>query len=1263
MKYKRFPRALLVLLVLGLTLVPPLWADMSDPSGHRTIRGSDVSPVGGVASVGGSLNLAAGSRPPAHLTRQDYQAIYAEAQPLLARGRQFRLEEISIVPADTITNALKNYSDFNSGEFFYAFCADYDHLEAHGDCPPTDPEYGLPRENIRDGLFRSLELYANLLAAPSHVTMQVQGQSVPVAEIGRRGVLSATREIAHAHLIFGNEFLIDATDYRFSASAVNADLIIGEELDQLEMGLQQFRLATELMVYAFTTPLGGEVRDRTVADHYLGDYFTSQEFELFGVASSRMMTTLGEMAVRYRLLGQEDKALALYDQAYTTQYMQAIALAQQALQADADYLQNGSWEMLNNLSQMRERAQALRDGLDPFGFSADYVPLQSYEHLLELTEGLAGSTGLLATARDLEDQAREAQRTFDANATAMDTELDNLSVAYDDALFDLCGETDDDYETCTGGLMAQNRSALIEANQRVALAWQRAENVVSQIEIEEERAGQVIDVTLGLGQEIAAIELAIGKLESYRLSHSEITSSENQIHTGVEIGRRQYTQVEASVCLDLNPLKLGGGITVKGGVEMYLDANFGYNYSKTWINSSELKWDPNAQVIRGYQGVQALKEAEAQATIEGANSAAVIKNLLLQQSEQLLEVEIALEAFNKAAAEHNHLAQRYSRLLNKRALAVNRVIRHNSHLVNPAYRIMRDTLTVQAAEANAQAAQFAYLTARAAEYDLLTPYPEIDEVFKARTANDLRVFLDDLKVWYQAADLPGQLNRYPYTLSLARDVMGLTDENLDPQGALSSEALEQLRDERFQEILQQYILEDTLQFEFGTSLDQRRTENQYLFSPNIWVNRIAGVSTPLSENQGISVNIVTGQSDDVGRPEVVLTHAGQASYRDAMGGIVHYDPGTAAPVGYVLPAGLNPPNTTVVLLPGINGSGGVANAGLVNRSVAASRWILRIPAASKGNLDYRQIQDIEIYLDSTGRALPGREQSAQTDAARLQAGLALAPFNTAERPTVEAPVVVSSAGSAPRATLNDTAVISGAYRGNVVISRPLPIALQVLGFDLFGPSTGSGQATLSGTVNTTYTAMYSGHIGLHGDVDGVSFTLASDLINTDVAGRPVQQRFTLTGQAEEGGQVLQGDYSGVITGLLPMPIVVEGRFSGSRLDQPTSGQDGEQLAVMVEPSAVLVGGTADVTAWHVGSEGWPMTSTQRITFATDLGTISPAAVDTVDGKAETTFIAGGTPGYATVVATNGPLTGTTLVEVTSWDRYRHLYLPVVFKGD
>ena len=115
-------------------------------------------------------------------------------------------------------------------------------------------------------------------------------------------------------------------------------------------------------------------------------------------------------------------------------------LAQLADQTGAEYLRDGSWEMFNNLSRLRARAQAIEDGLDFFGFASDYAPLQPYEQLLQLTEGL------LATARDMEDQARDAQRTFDSNAADMAAELDNLTAELNDQLFELCGESQDDYQ-------------------------------------------------------------------------------------------------------------------------------------------------------------------------------------------------------------------------------------------------------------------------------------------------------------------------------------------------------------------------------------------------------------------------------------------------------------------------------------------------------------------------------------------------------------------------------------------------------------------------------------------------------------------------------------------------------------------------------------------------------------------------------------------------------------------------------------------------
>jgi hypothetical protein len=366
-----------------------------------------------------------------------------------------------------MTEALQNYANFNDGEWYYAFCQDYDDLDDEGYCPESDPQ------GIRNILLDAIDLYRVALGWPTQVFTPTRGGPILAWDAGGQGVLSAATEIANVHMIFGNEFLVDATDYRFSTAGIPyADQIITQELEELRQARLQFELIIDMVFRAFN-------------EWGVGAYCNSDQFEQFGMASGLMVSTLNEIAARYFMLRDSAAALEVYNRAYTQQYMHLMALSEMAGEADTAYLQNGSWEMLNNLSQLRERAQAIHEGLDFFGFAPDYVPLQAYEQLRILIEGPTGDTGLLGTARDLEDQAREAQRTFDANASDMATELDNLTAELNSQLFELCGS---DTEICEGGLMLQNLDALDVADRRAALALLHAQNLTEQIVIEDQRA-------------------------------------------------------------------------------------------------------------------------------------------------------------------------------------------------------------------------------------------------------------------------------------------------------------------------------------------------------------------------------------------------------------------------------------------------------------------------------------------------------------------------------------------------------------------------------------------------------------------------------------------------------------------------------------------------------------------------------------------------------------------------------------------------------
>lgn len=1217
-------------------------------------------PIGGASQAPDALQLG-----PLLVGAPDYQGIYDEATLLLARGTDFRVNKISLVPADTLEYALQNYADYNDGALFSAFCADYAQINAQGYCPPftlgevggspnpEDPAYNPEYyQYIRNRLVRALELYGGLSVSPANIMVMDEGQLTPVRDLGREGALAAAREIANSHLIFGNEFLVDATDYCFSIGGIpNADQIIALEMEQLEQAQTQFQQALDILFYAFQYPLGGEIKYGWLeGGGRVGDYFTSTEFELFGVASNRLMVALDERATRYRQLGQDDTALALYNEAYAAQYLQIMAMAQLAQEHQADYLVNGSWEMMNNLSRLRGQAQAVQDGMDALGFARIYVPIQSYQDLLELVEGPTGEAGLLGTAQASEDAARIAQREFDENAAVLGREIEDLNYEYDTELFELCGETNDDYATCEGGLMGENLSDMIAASRRGTLAWAKAANIARQIKIEEERAGRVINVTLGIGRVVAASELAIGKLNAYKETSSYATSSEDQVNLGVEITERAYFVAEYgwSSPEGIDLLWGGFGGEWRVGFEAAIEGTQGYNHAWTWTNSTESVWDPNEERIGQWNSLTALKQAEADAAIEGANSAAAIRNMLLEQDELLLEYEIALEEFNGVAAEHNFLAQKYSRLLNLRGTANAYVLQVNAWRTNPAYRVMRDSLTIRAAQDVGRATQFAYLVGKAAEYDMLQPQPDLmADIYKARTAHDIRVFLDALKISYQA--LPIEPNLYPYTLSLAKDIVGLSDENLDPENVMTPEQRAQLRYERFQEYLQARIYSDTLEIQFPTGLEFRRSDTQYLFSRNLWNNRIAGISLipgTTIETRGVRLNIVTRQTGDVGRPEVKLTHSGQATYRNLQDQIVCYDPGPAVPVGYPLPSGYDPQRITIVLLPGINGSGAVPNSGLRNLSVAASNWVVQIPTYSKADLDYSQIEDIEILLDTTGKALQGREQAARRDAAYLQAldaGIPLSPERAAGlagamQVTADASgyddSCITPQPSAVTVPPAGTTAITGTYFCSILITSPIPSGVQVLAVNLQ-----TLNDALPGQIVPDHTQIVPGNVWLSGAVTGDAFTLSSESFNTTILSQTVQQQFTLVGQAYEDADILRGHYTGQIVGYLERPIRIEGSASCSRPGRP--GQAINALIVKAAPEAIPIGGSARVTAtvYSSATQGLP------ITFTADLGSVAPASVTPADGVGYATFNAGMVTGTATIVATNGALTGTWQVEI------------------
>jgi len=1262
---------------------------MIDP-GHNLNLNQDTAGPGAISGLtlvpGNALGLAGRNLMPTQLTPQDYLDIYMEAETLLRPGVEFRTDHLQVLSADTIEQALQNYSDFNAGELFYAFCSDYDQLELQGNCP----------SGYRDAMFAALEKFAVLARAePAGLLLEIPGQSEPVAaaELGRQRVLEAAREIANFHLIYGNEFMVDALDYRFSSGAVpNADQILTTELDLLDQARQQFALAMQVLVYAFNTPLADEgVSLSAIAGGYLGDYFTGAEFETFGLASGRMVMALDEASLRYRLLGNDAQALAIYDQAFTDQYFQALAIATKAAELGIDFYENGGWDMLSNLGRLREQAQAIQGGLNPFGYNAEYVPLQSYAELRNFV-----LSDLLPDAVSDEKLAREATREFDRNEGELISELSNLQTNYGNALFDLCGA---DAERCDGGLMRQNDLSLGGAQDNINLAYFRAQSILEQIAIEQERSGTIMATIQETGDRVNANILAGGIIRACRETQSMVDTETAEFHRGqafsVDVYAKAYIKAEASA----NPLENEATVGGETGFEVHLTGTDSYNHAWAQTSQKELVYDPAEAELARLDGLNAIQQAMAEAKIEGANSQAAIRNLLLQQTEQAFEIANATTEWNKLAAEHTQLSQQYKRLYNQLAQAETSLA--TSYLANPAYRILKETQTVEAGRSINLAAHFAYFTAKAAEYELLLPYPDLNKIYKARTADDIRNFMNNLEAWrIGLIDQAAALNRFPYTLSIAKDILGLTDEAIDPDGQMNQAEIDQVRYERFQAFVQQNTFTNTFLFPFTTRLPDLGPTAQNSnnpFSRNIWNNRLAGVGQPLAANEGVAINLVTRQSDNIGTPEILLTHGGGAAYRAADRSDVIYTPRPARLVGFPVPPGFTNKDTTAAIFSSVNGNGaGTSSSALLNLSVAAAAWKLKIDLNSgpNANLDLSRLEDIEIRLDSTGYALQNQSREAVLDSLKLQAdfdGLErqldkvnvddlvekssfppeffahrrqLRPANSFERPSCgpvydtpqipDHPLLPRNQEAAQPA-LATTPVISGAYFGTVAISSPVS-----LGVTDFALALGQNETQLYGnTLDVADTLSYSGTKSLSGSFEGTTFSISSEVFETLSNGKVVQRQFTISGRPEAGGNRLQGLYTEVIHGLTPKPLLVTGKFLASRplLVAPASVQTG--LAVFASPPTVQPHGSATISASLFDGDGQPVAGRQVI-FTADLGSIWPVEGTTdSDGVATTTFTAGDAEGTATITAVGDGLTAETTIFISNDNPLpQQIYLPI-----
>lgn len=1010
----------------NLPSVRPLAAPALQGTVPYTITHVLIGALGGLGTAGSPpVNATSGILTAGRLSRQDYQNFHAQATALLDAGVTYRTTEIQNIPsnrATSIDDLEQNYIDFNNGDSYYKFCSNYYQIDEQGYCPARDINQ-IARANLRNDLIRARNIFAVMAVAdPANLTFTVEGQELSIRAVGREKMLEATRELANIHMILGNEFLVDALDTILSGSTsvLGGSSFVEEEIRLLDAAAHQFRLAVDILTYSYNADIGGAEGVR------IGDHFTDLEYRLFGVATERWVQALTEEAQRHRLLGAgtvtlegflpdgvtqrtkvirgDTSAYAIYREAFRSQYIMALTIAEEAKKRNVDFLENGGWKLINNLRILQQMASAIEEGLNPFGYRQEYVPREPFADLM------ATARSRLVDATRLETEARQYKRQFDTDAAKILSAKQDIIFAYRTELLELCGGTGleenvTDFDPCDGGQIEQNKFDLIMADRRMRQSRVRAENLSRSIEDLQALNETVITVLLGNGKALAADELAKAKLRAHVRTESTIDTATLSNFWGSEqtgsgyvkgwLGGQVNITVEASpspgVTIDI---PLGG---FEAGMEAALACTNGYQHENANTTSTEVTFIPNEEKLGDIDSLAQLRQAEADAQITGAENQVEIANLLREQTELLIDVELAVDEFNQLSAEHNNLVAKYQNLINMWKEAENDVL--NSYLAEPASRYIRDGFTLAAARERRRATQYAYLATKALEYDYLEPVALLSDLYQASSADDILGYLNNLQDLSNTKKAsPEPLTQRKYKISVARDIAGLPSAT-DPAFAQFIERNIVTRTLNINGVIQQRRF---LEFQFGTSLNTELIAGS--FNPvNLWNTRITGnvnpavTCNPTNPCDGVGVNIVTAQQiGNNSLPLVSVSHGGQNSFQSATGAVVQYDPGPILLFGEATGAEPEPAfrdrGRTAAVSATVNGQGGPQrNSQLFNLSIAAADWTISIDLDANKQLDLNRITDIELTLDTTSQARSATLNAAALDVQERTARQSVAP--------------------------------------------------------------------------------------------------------------------------------------------------------------------------------------------------------------------------------------------------------------------------------
>jgi hypothetical protein len=386
-------------------------------------------------------------------------------------------------------------------------------------------------------------------------------------------------------------------------------------------------------------------------------------------------------------------------------------------------------EMALNLVETREKAREMRAGRNIFGFDLRFTPARPYRTAFGSTD-----KGLWEQAKEaadlaliLQQQTENAERIFDLNQQdlvkailATNNKVDNEIQI--EAGCDLQGfVTDAEWYACIDDMIKHTQEC--DPTQDTFDACMDRTTDGQPPKVDGSNWLIVVSDMRTARQNLRVAWLAV---------EAAIQKRDN-IYKRKEFEENRNVEVNNTIMWGARNLSL-------------LDAAKELTACCQVSSAGEYTFNPLSPLAATIAGLQRVVEAVNETAVADIESATVVRNLLLDLAEAELEIKSAAQQYQATLTEFNGVVGQtgHDVYQSKREHAYITALPAN----DPSYRMVRDSRRLELATQLETAARQAYLAARRAEYEYTARLSannfRISDIYKARTANDILIFLQNL---------------------------------------------------------------------------------------------------------------------------------------------------------------------------------------------------------------------------------------------------------------------------------------------------------------------------------------------------------------------------------------------------------------------------------------------------------------------------------------------------------------------------------------